>query len=236
MVEIAREYMAAMGYGNTQYLIVRHHDTDHPHLHLILNRVNSDGKRISDQNERIRSTQVCKELTIKHGLHFAKGKENVKRHRLREPDKAKYEIYDALKSAVPKANNWQELAVILAKEGIKIEFKTKGTTFQIEGVKFTKNGYSYSGSKVDKQFSYSKIDFALRQNSHVEQQPDTPIMPVQSPSQQQKSAPADSDSFGGGLGGLFDDLLNTNPTNNAEEDEFRRRMQRKKKKKRGFGL
>lgn len=105
MIEIAKEYMAKMGYGNTQYLIVRHHDTDHPHLHLILNRIDSDGNRISDQNERIRSTQVCKELTIKHGLYFAGGKENVKRHRLREPDKAKYAIYDALKSAVPRATN-----------------------------------------------------------------------------------------------------------------------------------
>lgn len=232
MIEIAKEYMAKMGYSNTQYLIARHHDTDHPHLHLILNRVDSDGKRISDQNERIRSTQVCKELTIKHGLYFASGKENVKRHRLREPDKAKYEIYDALKSAVPRATNWQELVAVLAKEGIKIEFKTKGTTSQIEGVKFTKNGYSYSGSKVDKQFSYSKIDFALRQNSHVEQQPDNRVTPIQPQLPQQKSAPADSESYGSGLGGLFDDLLTSNPANDAEEDEFRRRMQRKKKRQR----
>lgn len=236
MVEIAREYMAAMGYGNTQYLIARHHDTDHLHIHLILNRVDADGKRISDQNERIRSTQVCKQLTIKHGLYFADGKENVKRHRLREPDKAKYEIYDALKSAVPRANSWQELAAILGKEGIAVEFKTKGTTAQIEGVKFSKNGYSFSGSKVDKQFSYSKIDFSLRQNSRVEQQPDSRIIPIRPQAPQQKSAAVDSDGFSGGIGGLFDDLLNTNPANNAEEDEFRRRMQRKKKKKRGFGL
>ena len=59
MIEIAKQYMAKMGYSNTQYLIARHNDTDHPHLHLILNRIDSDGKRISDQNERIRSTQVC---------------------------------------------------------------------------------------------------------------------------------------------------------------------------------
>lgn len=236
MIEIAREYMVKMGYSNTQYLVARHHDTDHPHLHLILNRIDSDGKRISDQNERIRSSQVCKELTIKHGLYFAGGKENVKCHRLREPDKAKYEIYDALKSAVPKVNSWQELAAILTKQGITVEFKTKGTTSQIEGVKFTKNGYSFSGSKVDKQFSYSKIDFALRQNSRVEQQLDTRVAPIHPQPSQQKSVPIDSESYGSGLGGLFDDLLTPNPVNDAEEDEFRRRMQRKKKKKRGFGL
>lgn len=232
MVEIAKEYMEKMGYGNTQFLIARHHDTDHPHLHLILNRVDADGKRISDQNERIRSTQVCKELTIKHGLYLAKGKENVKRHHLREPDKAKYEIYDVLKSALPKVNSWHELTAILAKEGIKIEFKAKGATSEIEGVKFTKNGYSFSGSKVDKQFSYSKIDFVLRQNTCVEQQSDSCVMPVQSQSTQQKSTPTHSEGFDRGISGLFDDLLNPNPANDSEEDGFRRRMQRKKKRQR----
>ena len=229
MVEIAHEYMAKMGYGNTQFLIARHNDTDHPHLHLILNRVDSDGKRISDRNERIRSTQVCKELTIKHGLYFAKGKENVKRYRLREPDKAKYEIYDALKSALPKANNWQELSAILAKEGIMVEFKTKGKTSQIEGVKFKKGVYSFSGSKIDRQFSYSKIDFALRQNSRAEQQQSINIQP-QPPQPKQEFTTTNSDDFSSGLGGLFDDMLTPNPANDAEEDEFRRRMQRKKRK------
>lgn len=227
MVEIAHGYMLKMGYSNTQFLIAWHNDTDHPHLHLILNRVDSDGKRISDQNERIRSTQVCKKLTVKHELYFAKGKENVKRHRLCEPDKVKYEIYDTLKSALPRANSWQELRAILAKEGITVEFKTKGGTSQIEGVKFKKGDYSFSGSKIDRQFSYSKIDFSLRQNNRGEQQQLSNIEP---PLPKQEFTPTDSGDLGTGLGGLFDDLLNTNPANDAEEDEFRRRMQRKKRK------
>lgn len=39
----------------------------------------------------------------------------------------------------------------------------------------------------------------------------------------------DSDGFGRGLGGLFDDLLTVNLSSDAEEDEFRKRMQRRKK-------
>ena len=31
MTEIAREYMQKMGIENTQFMIVRHTDTDHPH-------------------------------------------------------------------------------------------------------------------------------------------------------------------------------------------------------------
>lgn len=234
MVEIADEYLQKMGYGNTEVLIVRHNDTDHPHLHLVLNRIDNDGKRISDKNERIRSTKICKELTVKHGLYFAKGKENVKEHRLREPDKTKYEIYNALKSTLPKCKNWQELVAILAKEGISIEFKTKGSTDKVEGVKFNKNGYSFSGSKVDKQFSFSKIDFALRQNSRAEQQSVTFIQPE--PPIQSAPNHLASEQIGNITGGLFDGLFDANPGTDPEEEAFRKQMQRKKKKSKGRSI
>lgn len=236
MIEIAQEYMAKMGYGNTQVLMVRHNDREHPHLHLILNRVDFNGKRISDQNERLRSTQVCKELTLKHGLYMSSGKENVKRHRLREPDATKYRIYDALVKNVPLSTSWGELERRLKAEGIEVGFKTKGSTSQIEGVRFTANNLSFNGSKVDKQFSYSKIDFALRQNNRVEQRQDSIVRQPQSQQSQQGFKQTDSGSVVSGSGGLFDSLFTANPVHDSEEDEFRRRMQRKKKKKRGFGL
>lgn len=234
MIEIAGEYLQKMGYGNTQVLMVRHNDTDHPHLHMVLNRIDNDGKRISDKNERIRSTKVCKELTVKHSLYFAKGKENVKEYRLREPDKTKYEIYNALKSALLMCKNWQELATLLAKEGISIEFKTKGSTDKVEGIKSCKNGYSFSGSKVDKQFSFSKIDFALRQNSRVEQQSVAPVQPRQ-PIQSAPNHSA-SEQIESITGGLFDGLLDTNPGTDPEEEVFRKQMQRKKKKRKGRSI
>lgn len=165
MVEIALEYMKKMGYGNTQVLMVRHFDREHPHLHLILNRVDFDGKRISDRNEKLRNMTVCKELTAKHGLYLSSGKENVKRHRLREPDATKYQIYDSLVKNVPLSKSWAELEKRLKAEGIEVGFKTKGSTSQIEGVRFTANDLSFNGSKVDRQFSYSKIDWQLKQNA-----------------------------------------------------------------------
>ena len=158
MLQIADEYLSRMGYGNTQVLIVRHHDREHPHLHLVINRVDNDCRRISDKNERVRNAKVCRRLSDKYGLYIAPNKENVKRHRLREPDKTKYEIYDAIRDSLPSCRNWNDLATELFKQAINTEFKYKGSTSTIEGVKFTKNGYTFSGSKVDKAFSYSKLN------------------------------------------------------------------------------
>ena len=158
MMQIADEYLRRMGYGDTQVLIVRHHDRDHPHLHLVLNRIDSNGKRISDKNERVRNAKVCRELSNKYGLYIAPNKDNVKRHRLREPDKTKYEIYDAIRECLPKCRNWNDLTTALRKQGIDTEFKRNGSTSTIAGVKFSKNGYTFSGSKVDKAFSFAKLN------------------------------------------------------------------------------
>lgn len=87
MVKIAGEYMEKMNIKNTQYIVVRHYDREHPHIHLVINRVDNDGKTISDSNDRIRNNRVCRELTIKYGLYMPKGKENVKYDRLRGKDK-----------------------------------------------------------------------------------------------------------------------------------------------------
>ena len=90
MVGIALEYLKEMGITDTQILIVRHFDKEHPHVHIAFNRTANDGRTISDRNERIRSARICKELTKKYNLYFANGKERVKQHRLKEPDKTKY--------------------------------------------------------------------------------------------------------------------------------------------------
>ena len=123
MVEIAREYMRRMGIVNTQYIVSRHTDKEHQHLHIVANRVDNDGNTISDRNDAIRNVAVCKALTREYGLHFSKGKMNVKRDRLRGKDKVKYQIYDAIKAALPRCNCWSDLCDRLAKQGIGVNFK-----------------------------------------------------------------------------------------------------------------
>lgn len=165
MTQVAREYMEKMGIKDTQYIIGRHFDKDHPHVHIAFNRIDNHGKTISDKNDRFRSEKICKELTTKYDLYFASGKEKIKEHRLKEPDKTKYEIYQALREKIPKSRNWKSLLAHLRNEGIDVHFKYKGNTQEVQGIVFEKNGYHFNGSKVDRSCSYSKIDFALQQTN-----------------------------------------------------------------------
>ena len=170
LVKVAREYMEKMGVKDTQYIIGRHFDKEHPHIHIAFNRINNKGKTISDRNDRFRSEKICKELTIKYGLYFAGGKEQVKEHRLKEPDKTKYEIYQALKAEIARCRDWKTLLSRLEKQDIDVRFKFKSNSQEVQGIIFEKNGYHFNGSKVDRGFSYSKIDFALQENNREHEQ------------------------------------------------------------------
>jgi len=174
MRSIAKEYMQKMGIDNTQYLIVRHHDAPHPHCHVVYNRVKNDGTTVPDSNIRLRNVAACRELTEKHGFYFASGKENVREHRLREPDKTRYEIYNALQTTVPSCRSWDELWQALGRQGVGIEFIRNGSTDKIQGVKFTKNDRSFSGSKIDQAFSYSKLDNYFNRVQRAEQRQEAP--------------------------------------------------------------
>lgn len=170
MVEIADEYLWRMGYGNTQSLIVRHSDRQHPHLHICINRIGNDGKTISDRNEKYRSTKICRELTERYGLTIGDGKKAVNRHRLRGEDKLRYEIFDAIKAILPQSQNWKDFVSGLEQQDIATRFKTKGNTDVVQGIIFEKDGYSFSGSKIDRSCSFSRLNAEIEQNIQQAQQ------------------------------------------------------------------
>ena len=170
MVKIANEYLHKMGYGDTQSLIVRHSDRQHPHLHICINRIGNDGKTISDHNEKYRSTKICRELTERYGLTIGEGKQEVNRSRLRGEDKLLYEIFDAIKSILPQSLNWNVFVAGLEQQGITTRFKTKRNTDVVQGIIFEKDGCSFSGSKIDRSCSFSRLNAVLEQNTHKQEQ------------------------------------------------------------------
>jgi hypothetical protein len=60
--------MKAMGYDDNQYLIVRHHDAEHPHVHLLVNRIRYDGSVVSDSNNYRKTLLVLRKLEKQYNL------------------------------------------------------------------------------------------------------------------------------------------------------------------------
>ena len=228
MVQLAQEYMREMKITDTQYIIVRHQDREHPQVHIVFNRIDNNGKTISDSNDMYRNEQVCKKLKEKHGLYFAKGKEQVKQHRLKEPDKTKYEIYTAVKNEIGKLRNWQQLKEQLTEKGIGIQFKYKGQTDEIQGVSFSKGEYTFKGSEIDRSFSYSKLDKYFGDAGLTTAGSNKQTITAQT---QEPAINKSDNSLLAGLGGLFS--VSSSPVDETLENPD---LRKKKKKKRQFKL
>jgi hypothetical protein len=68
MLAIAEDYLRLSGYTNNQYFIFRHHDADHPHLHLLVNRITFDGDVVSDSNNYKKSEIILRGLEQQYNL------------------------------------------------------------------------------------------------------------------------------------------------------------------------
>jgi hypothetical protein len=236
MVERAKEYMEKMNIRNTQYVMVRHHDGKNPHLHIIYNRVDNKGNTISDNNSYGRNIKACKEITLKHGYHLGKGKEQVNRQALNGKEKSRYEMYDAIKAAVKQSVNWKGLENNLQAKGIQIEYKMRSGTNEVQGISFEKDGFKMKGSAVDRSFSYGNLNAQLNFNQQKEQQQTAltkskpsfgdQIREVLKPDYHHDSQPV----FSGGKN-LLEILFSPEfePGQSADQDDAK--MYRKKKKK-----
>lgn len=74
MTEIARAYMQELGFGEQPYLVYRHFDAGHPHLHLITTNIRHDGSRIDLHHLAIRKSEPArKKLELDFELVLAQG-------------------------------------------------------------------------------------------------------------------------------------------------------------------
>jgi hypothetical protein len=73
--QLAASYMERIGFGEQPYLVYRHHDAYHPHLHIVTTNITSQGQRIDLHGiGRTQSEEARKELEIEYGLIKAEGR------------------------------------------------------------------------------------------------------------------------------------------------------------------
>ncbi|WP_288244012.1 conjugal transfer protein MobB [uncultured Chryseobacterium sp.] len=83
--QIASDYMNQMGYGAQPFIVFKHTDIERGHIHIVTVCVDENGKKISDQFEKIRSMSVCRTLEQKYGLIAPKDKKNSRNEKIFRP-------------------------------------------------------------------------------------------------------------------------------------------------------
>jgi hypothetical protein len=167
LVNIADEYMKRIGFENQPYLIYKHFDAGHPHIHIVSTNIEADGKRISLHNiGELKSEPARKAIELEFGLVQASSKKNeyeqIENLKIRPLEYGTTDTKRAITNIVNevtrsyKFTSLPELNAILSLYNVSADKGTK------ESVMFNKGGLHYwaldeKGKKVGVPIKASSI-------------------------------------------------------------------------------
>ena len=121
---LTEEYVKLAGIDKTQYVAISHKDTSHPHVHILFNRVNNEGKIFDATFEKKRAMYASIALSQKYGLSLsgelkkASEEKGVKVMRMQMED---YKELRAGNELLQQARNFHHLEKLTASKGQVIE-------------------------------------------------------------------------------------------------------------------
>jgi hypothetical protein len=79
LLKIASDYMEKIGFGEQPYLVYKHEDAGHPHIHIVSTTIKQDGSRINTHNiGRNQSEKARKEIEQTYGLIKAERQQQLR--------------------------------------------------------------------------------------------------------------------------------------------------------------
>ncbi|MCG2462289.1 relaxase/mobilization nuclease domain-containing protein [Flavobacteriaceae bacterium F89] len=180
--ELSKAYMQHMGYGEQPYIVVRHHDTKHQHVHIVSTTIKEDCLQINLSNDFKRNVATQKYLEKQFSLSPSPETKHDKelpifempQFKNQDVNGVKFYIQDIVNNTIQKykVRSFKELAEILRPHHIQVKTVEhngrKGVSFGIE----IKNGYRsrfINGYTVHPQLSGPKLQkvFELNQKSKL---------------------------------------------------------------------
>lgn len=157
MVEDAKRLLNEMKYDNTQFLIVRHSEKDNPHVHVIVNMVDNDGKRLNDFQEKKRGIKICREITLERNYTWGQHKSLSRTLSHNPKENVRAEIVKEIFDISKKCNTAEELKMDAARRGIEVKYSTNYRTGKITGISFAREGFLFPALMLDSSLSAKKL-------------------------------------------------------------------------------
>ena len=181
-LDISEKYMSKMGFENAPYVICRHYDAGHDHIHIVGLRIDATtGKTISDAKDYERGALIVQEIEKEYGLIQAaqtpaqaweKPIKNLKRN---EIDKAirtgEAPARQVLQQIVDEAIIDQpdifefierlEIAGVYAKPAV-------ASTGRMNGFSFEYGGLAFKASELGKQYGWKSLSESVNYEQNAD--------------------------------------------------------------------
>jgi hypothetical protein len=175
---IAQRFMVAMGFQECPFVVVRHEDTKHQHIHIVASRITTGGQVVSDSRDYERAEKALRELEAMYLLHSPSQSLNTRKAGTHAASKQqpnggntmKNELRAAIDEAVRAGNGIKGLWTTCEARGVKPVPYISGK--RVCGFAFVKDGVRVKGSSLGPLYTWN----ALRQRFDYDEAEDFPIL------------------------------------------------------------
>lgn len=167
LLAIARDYLHENGFTIHQYLIFRHYDAEHPHLHLLVNRIGFDGTVVSDSNNYKKSEAILRKLEEKYQL-IQVAPSNKVNQRAAKKDELEMVIRTGkpsdkmlLQQIITQLSNQKDITLpqfITQAEakGVNLLFN-QATTGRVSGITYFHDDFKIKGQALGNRFKWAEL-------------------------------------------------------------------------------
>ncbi|WP_373517858.1 relaxase/mobilization nuclease domain-containing protein [Pricia sp.] len=175
--ELSQKYMEHMGYGEQPYVVIRHHDTKHEHVHIVSSTIKEDCLQINLSNDIRRSIATQKYLEKEFGLSPSPDtkqtrelpKYEMPEFRNRDINGVRFYIQDITNNTLQKykVRSFRELAAHLKDHHIELRTVDRNGRVGLSYGVSVKDGYRsrfINGYTVHPQLSGPKLQKVFERN------------------------------------------------------------------------
>ena len=161
---IAEDYLSGMEFNDSQYVVYRHSDKDHDHVHIVASRIRiTDGTTVNDSWDYVRSEKLIRELEHKYELMPTISSSQKQQRgqtwgelRLLErtgTSSVKTKLQQIIDAETEQPITMPELVNRLKEQGInaKVSFTRTG---KIRGISYKYDGVATSGTHLGKAYTF----------------------------------------------------------------------------------
>lgn len=181
--EVAADFLRKMNAKDNQYCIVQHRDKAHQHVHIVLNRVTTNGGVWYADRDVYRAIEATRQLEAEKDYlrptsdrdYTDKKFRATKREdarRAKGQDIPRQQVHDVIRRVIdtaPRKLTTREFIAELQKEGIEVR-PNIASTGRVNGFSFSMGEHKYTGSKVNAKWAQlqKEIDYQpSRDNAYL---------------------------------------------------------------------
>jgi hypothetical protein len=162
-IEIGQRYLLGMGLDDNQYLITRHEDTEHEHVHLLVNRIRFDGEVTSDSHDYRRHEVLMREIERDYALQPLRPSIDAERHAATKGEieqglrtgvaSTRQRLQQLCDGAVTTSGSYSEYGEWLEAAGVDLVPVTQLNGAKLSGLSYRLEGVMMKGSYLGKGYS-----------------------------------------------------------------------------------